>query len=109
MDGMEAKVVLSFQIAADKLDSIGVGRKLTQSVGWEHAEKNNGSIRQHALQGNVLAGEIVPGQVRLFDEEGGVFIPTGDFHTKTFGTKKSLFGDHGNLCQNESRFLASAR
>ena len=97
MDGVETELMVTFRIAANEFDGVNDGRGLMNALGQEGANENHGGIGEHALKGNVLAGEIVPGKVGLLDEEGLVFVPAGDFDAAALGRRQSFgYGHNGS-------------
>jgi len=78
-DRIEPKLVMAVGITADEFNLIDNGRSLREPLGLQCADKDHSPIGQHALQGNVLTGKVVPGEIRLLDKKSLVFIPAGDF------------------------------
>jgi hypothetical protein len=95
--GVETELMVTFRIAANEFDGVNDRRGLMNALGQEGANENHGAIGEHALKGNVLAGEIVPGEVGLLDEEGLVFVPAGDFDAAALGWRQSFgYGHNGS-------------
>jgi len=77
--GIQPKLTVALRITTNELHFVNYGRGLQQAVWLQYANENHGAIRQHALQRNMLSGEIIPREIRSFYKEGLVFIPAGDF------------------------------
>ena len=77
---MEAKLVGPRGVVADELHLIGRRAGLLVGGGMEQPHENDCSLSEFVLQGDVPAGEIISGKLRLFDKEQFIFIPAGNFN-----------------------------
>jgi len=106
--GIQPKLTVALRITTNELHFVNYGRGLQQAVWLQYANENHGAIRQHALQRNMLSGEIIPREIRSFYKEGLVFIPAGDFDATTLGLRQCIRTNHlDHSRRKESSSLAS--
>ena len=96
MDGVESKLMVSIGVASDEFHFVDAGRSLAETFRLQHADKNHRAVRQHAVERDVLTGEIVPSEIRFLDEEGLIFIPAGDFDAITLGKRQGVRNAHSH-------------
>jgi hypothetical protein len=88
LHGIQVKFVRTVNVAADELRFISDGEGTLKRSRLERANENKGALGEHVLQGDVFAGEVVPGELGLFDEEDFILVPAGDFNAATAGNGK---------------------
>jgi hypothetical protein len=88
LHGIQVKFVRTVNVAADELRFISDGEGTLKRSRLERANENKGALGEHVLQGDVFAGEVVPGELGLFDEEDFILVPAGDFNAATAGNRK---------------------
>jgi hypothetical protein len=106
MHGIETKLPETARIAADEFDLIDRGRKLADAVRLKHPDEDHCAIGEHVPEGDVFAGEIVPGEIGFFDEEDLGLIPARNFDAIAIGTEERFRSKHGRLREMVSRFQA---
>jgi hypothetical protein len=69
-----AKLVGPCGVVADELHLIGRWAGLLVSGGMQQSDENDSALSEFVLQGDMSAGEIISGKLRLFDKEHFIFI-----------------------------------
>jgi len=101
--------VRAVNVAADELRFIGDGKGTLCRSRLEGAYENESALGDHVLQGDVFAGEVVPGELGLLDEEDFILVPAGDFNATSTGNRKR-FGEHQSSSRKgKSSFSARGR
>jgi hypothetical protein len=85
--------VSAVSVAGDEFDFISDGKGMLERSRLEHAYEDEGAVGEHVFQGDVFAGEVVPGEFGLFDEEDFIRVPAGDFNAAT-ADNREYFREH---------------
>src|SRR5208282_1294916 len=54
----------------------------------------------------MLAGKIIPGEIRFFDKKSLVFIPTGDFDARRLRLRQGFRNNHKQLLEKGEHFFS---
>lgn len=93
LHSIQAKFVRAVNGAADELRFVGDGKRTLKRSRLQRANENEGALGEHVFQGDVFAGEVVPGELGLFDEEDFILVPAGDFNAASADNRKR-FREH---------------
>jgi hypothetical protein len=109
LDGIQTKLVSALNVATDELCFISDGKGTLRSSRQKRANENKGALGEHVFQGDVFAGEVVPGKFGLFDKEIFILVPTRDFHAASAGNWKRFCDHQSSSGGRKSSFSASER
>ncbi len=106
LDGIQAKLVRAVSVAGDEFRFISYGKGTLKRSRLEHANEDECAVGEHMFQSNVFAGEVVPGEFGLFDEEDFILVPAGNFNAATADNRKRFREHRCSSGEGKSSFSA---